>query len=98
MEGKFGFWKEEDLAGLPSWLRYRACCLTVAQADDDPDKTMHVAMTMRDLTVTTFGLYVLTQLFPEMLAPASLLSIKLNETGVAQQFVEDIRGEDADEL
>ena len=78
-----------DLQSLPSWSQYAlaAKSLLVALEVDDPEDTLFVSLTISELSMLSFGLLVLSRIFPEFVHVASDLSQKVTEVSDAQNFL-----------
>ena len=78
-----------DLARLPSWSQYAlaAKSLLVAVEVDKPDETLFLQLTVSELSLLSFGLLVLSRIFPEFVHVASDLSQKVTEVSDAQNFL-----------
>ena len=78
-----------DLARLPSWSQYAlaAKSLLVAVEVDKPDETLFLQLTVSELSLLSFGLLILSRIFPEFVHVASDLSQKVTEVSDAQNFL-----------
>ena len=76
-----------SIARMPFWQRYYVGVASVMQADDNPDTTMQVAMTEKDLALSSFGIMMVGVLFPECGKACRELGRKLVELSKAQEFL-----------
>jgi len=78
-----------DLHRLPSWRQYALAAesLVVAVEVDDPEETLFLALTISELSMLSFGLLILSRIFPEFVHVASDLSQKVTEVSDAQNFL-----------
>lgn len=76
-----------DVSNLPHWERYALGVRSVEIANDDPQKTMQVAVTERELALWVFGLILVVRLFPEIVEVVEMSLTKLRELSAAQEFL-----------
>jgi hypothetical protein len=69
-----------------SWNQYAISVVALCKADHDPENTLQVALTRRELTACSFGMILLTRMFPELGGIVHALIEKLGELGEAQEF------------
>ena len=80
-----------DLNKLPSWTQYVLSCRSLLKAleVDDPEETLMVQLTISELSLVSFGLLILSRIFPEFVPVANDLSLKVTEISNAQGFLRD---------
>ena len=61
----------------------------VTQLPDDPERTLQVALTQRELGIITFALYFPWRIFPEIAPEINSLCENLIELTEAQEFLGD---------
>lgn len=76
-----------EIERLPGWQRYYVGVLSVIAQPDDPEETMQVALTHRDLALFTFGAMLVGTLFPECVEAVRITNKKLIELSAVQEFI-----------
>jgi hypothetical protein len=78
-----------DLRNVNSWDQYALAAKSLMKALelDDPEESLFVQLTISELSITTFALFVLARIFPEFSPAADSLCTKLTELSDAQQFL-----------
>jgi len=76
-----------DQTELKSWEKLMLGIRSVAMNEDDPDNTMQIGVTQRELALITFGGYLVLKLFPELGGTCMRLQEKLIELSEAQEFL-----------
>jgi hypothetical protein len=66
----------------------------VSESESDPEHTMQLALTQRELGLVLFGLHFPYCLFPELQDDLRDLCKKIQEVGVAQEFIDFNKEED----
>lgn len=61
----------------------------VAEAENDPDETMQLALTRKEAGMVLFGLHFVHSLFPEMHDDVQAFCKKIAEVGLAQEFLNE---------
>lgn len=84
-----------SLSQLP---HYALAMEAVSRAPDDPENTLMVQLTTRELCSVFFGLLLLNNLFPETAFIVDACLAKLEELSEAQEFLPRIVGLDADDV
>lgn len=82
-----------DLGGLPSWDRNRIGAISVAAAKDDPQETLQLALTEREVALFAYGNMILAFMHPEFRGVVGRANLKLMEVADAQKFLEFEPGE-----
>jgi hypothetical protein len=77
----------EDISQLPSFARYRISFLGVVHSPHDPEDTIQLALTRKELAMVLFGTQLVNALFPELVLVSRVLQNKVEEVGVAQEFM-----------
>jgi hypothetical protein len=73
-----------------SWVRYYMAVIAALTSSDDPENTLTVALTHKDLCLIVLGLITGCQLFPETGQDGALLLEKIEELIDAQGFLPNI--------
>lgn len=78
-----------NLNGLVSWAQYGSAAksLLAALDIDDPEETLMVQLTISELSMVSFGLLILSRIFPEFAGVAADLSNKIIDLNSAQGFL-----------
>lgn len=76
-----------DLSRIPGWQRYYLGVQSVARQPHDPEDTMQLAITHRELALFVFGVMLVGTLFPELRRAVIAANHKLIELSAAQDFI-----------
>lgn len=76
-----------DPRKIPSWDRYYLGVHSIFHAKHDPEDTMQVALTERELAVLAFGTMLVSTMFPEVGRVGRDINGKLIELSMAQEFL-----------
>lgn len=76
-----------ELGKIPPHERYVIGVYSVINAEDNPEKTMQLAVTEKDLALIAFSSMVTGMMFPEVGRHVSKMSLKLMEVSDAQDFL-----------
>jgi len=71
----------------PGMSYYKSALRAIADSPDDPENTLQLAITMRELATLTFGLYLVNTLFPEMAHVICDVLEKVEAVSEAQEFL-----------
>lgn len=72
---------------LPTWEQYVLGAVSIMQEKDDPDDTLQLALTHRELAAVAFGNLILNRFMPEFGGVLYKLQTKLRELATAQDFL-----------
>lgn len=87
----------QDLSRYPSWERYKIGAASIVMSKDDPEDTLMLSLTEREVALFAFGNMVSAFLFPEFQQIVGRTNKKLIEVSNVQQFLDFEAGE-LDEL
>lgn len=71
---------------MDSLRDYQHDLAAIEAANNDPEDTMFVQLTLKDVCCIAFGLKTALRLFPELEEPFTELARKVNEVSDAQEF------------
>jgi hypothetical protein len=71
----------------PGLVNYETALRCVREAPHDPDNTLALAITMRELACLTFGMLLVNTLFPECADTVCDVLEKIEEVSEAQEFL-----------
>lgn len=74
------------LNGLPGMKRLQVAYISVIDAEDNPENTMQLALTARELSTILMGNMLISTLFGELGNVTGRLNLKLFELSKAQDF------------
>ena len=86
-----------DFEGIPTWEKLSLGVAAIELAEDNPEHTLQIALTGRDVQYLAVGVLLVGSLFPEMLTKGRDLFARLIELGDHQGFFESREDSDADD-
>jgi hypothetical protein len=71
----------------PGKDNYALALRAVREAPSDPENTLQLAITMKELATITFGMFLVNTLFPELCFTVNDVLTKIEEVSEAQEFL-----------
>jgi hypothetical protein len=71
----------------PGMDSYQLALKAIKGAPDDPENTLQLAITMKELATITFGMFLVNTLFPELCFTVNDVLTKIEEVSEAQEFL-----------